>query len=1427
MLTQPSLLPMLHRFRFRLFHRLLLALPALLALRAPAAAQALGTRLYGLADGLPQSTLYALAQDEQGRLWAGTQGGACWFDGQRFQTLDTHRGLPDNHVTALLPATGGGMLLGHEYGAVSAVDGRGQVRRLGPPGWQAQAPVRALLPAPGARLWVATLGAGLYQLPVGRATAPVPHWRQGRGLPSDTIYQLANGPAGQLWAATAAGLAVLNARSGQPAPAADLPAALLRQRVYSLHRQADTLYWLGLAGGLGRLHRASAAAPWQLQVLGRGQLCAGAVERVLADRRGRVWALSATGVSRYEPATGQVRCFALPNLLTDQTAAGLLEDREGSLWVVLADGLLQHAADERFALFGAAEGLGTTDVQALLNMGPGLYWVGTRGGLWELRPDAPAGQQFRPGHRRPGGDAANFIRPLLRDARGRVWVGSRGGGAAVYYPETGRWLELSHIEGVAGQNVRGLAEDRLGRVWVLTAAAGATVVTDPEARTGHRRYDARTGLGTNALWTGHRDQAGTLWLGTDDHGLVRVDVQATGPDQLRRADGRRDRLSIGSITEDARGRLWLGSIGEGLLRFDGQRLHAVGPKAGLQSNNPYFVRADEAGKLWLGTNLGLDCYDPATGRTVSYGPLEGFLGQETNQNAVLLEPGGPMWVGTVNGVMRYDPARARRNRAAPRTLLTGLRVLGQDTALTAGFRLPHALNQLSFEFVGVSLTNPAKVRYQYRLAGFDEQWSRPAAGTSATYTNLPPGDYTFEVRAANNDGVWNPAPTRLAFHIRPPWWRTWWAYALYAALLGAAFYAVRRLTQQRERNRARQQLEYQALTHLQEMDRVKSEFFTHISHELRTPLTLILGPAEELARDETLPPAARQQGGRVLQNARKLLHLINQLLDLSRLEAGAFALHLRPADLAAAARGWVAAFQDLAAVRGVGLHLALPAGPVPLVYDAVRLEEVVSNLLANALRFTPAGGHVTLALREEAPTPAAPDGAVLLSVQDTGVGIAPEVLPRLFDRFYQVPGDGTASGSGVGLALVKELTERHGGTVQVMSTPGVGSTFVVRLPRMPAGAEAAAPAAPGPEAAAYSKELAAVVPGPAGVDQAPAVQVPAEAASEPAASAQEPAALTTADGALVPAPAETSAGAASGPAAELPAPEAAPPDNEEVVLVVEDSAEVREYIADALRAEGYRVLSAPDGPAGADLARQAVPALVVSDVMMPGFDGYELCRQLKTDLATSHIPVVLLTARAATADRLTGLETGADAYLAKPFDPRELRAQVRNLLALRRRARAALLPVVPAEAPAADAPALAARPAEVVRPTAPAAFEAYAAAVAALPSLDQSFLARVEQSVERNLDNGEFSVEQLADEVALSRAQLHRKLKALTGQAPSDFIRGLRLRRAHVLLAARAGTVSEVAYQVGFNSPAHFSTSFSRQFGYAPSEVPAPVLPLA
>ncbi|MBC8085495.1 MAG: response regulator, partial [Hymenobacter sp.] len=574
----------------------------------------------------------------------------------------------------------------------------------------------------------------------------------------------------------------------------------------------------------------------------------------------------------------------------------------------------------------------------------------------------------------------------------------------------------------------------------------------------------------------------------------------------------------------------------------------------------------------------------------------------------------------------------------------------------------------------------------------------------------------------------------------------------------------------------------------------------------------------------------RRQGGLVVRHARKLQRLINQLLDLSKLEAGALQLNAVPGDAATFGRRLLGAFASLADTQHVALHLQVPDQPVPLVFDPEKLEDILTNLLANALRFTPRGGQVTLAVAEEPASPAAPFGAVRFVVRDTGPGIAPAHQARLFDRFYQVENAGAAAprtGTGLGLALVKELTSLHGGTVAVQSEPGHGAAFTVWLPRPEAGAGATEGSGNVPAADDGQLQLNGNDNGNGKVHDAAAGPSRAGAASgtvAPELVGRE--AVRRSEGSAAdyaPVAGRRNGAAPTDPpriAADfVPAlsAEEEPLAEADVVLIIEDHPDVRQFIRESLAPAGYRLLEAPDGAAGMTLARETVPDLVLSDVMMPpGPDGYQVCAQLKTDPATSHIPVVLLTARADPRDKLQGLETGADAYLAKPFNPRELRAQVRNLLALRRRlqTRFVLLPgPQPAPNPAVSAPG--AVPASALL----SPLEQHAAAVAALPSLDQAFLRRVAQAVETHLDDGEFSVETLSQEVALSRAQLHRKLKALTGQAPSDFIRTTRLLRAHALLQAQVGNVAEVAYQVGFNSPAHFSSSFSKQFGYAPSEV--------
>ncbi|MDO7849885.1 response regulator [Hymenobacter sp. M29] len=1364
-----------------------------------AQAQTLPYRSFGLSQGLPETSVSDLAQDGQGRLWVVSEVGAAWYDGHAFHSLTTSSGLPNTRVTTLAAAAGpqAGMWLGLRDGSLCYFDpATGRARRITPRSTERFAQVLTLLPQGRGvqrRLWVGTAGGALYCLRWPQASAsgdslaaptvlPVQAPAAHEALPM-AVNALAPGPAGGLWVGSDAGLRLLDEATGRPRPLpAGLPAELRTGAVLGLSAAPDGRLWCSTpTAGLFVLDPTAAGRYQARQYTTAQGLCSDRVLRATAEvgPAGRVWVLTGKGLCYLPTATASLaRCLPGTGLVTHSYRRGdLLLDREGNLWATSANGLTQYLPDSRFVLFDAADGLPGTKVYALAPAigEAGAYWVGTNNGLALLRPGAPtaAARCLALPRREP--DTYNVVRAVLPRPNGDVWVGTTQGGSGVWEAGRKRWRLLStEIPPLAETTVANMLEDRYGRIWLATETNGLVVYDPATAR--FEQYVGPALAGARRVMKLLRSRAGTIWLGTEGAGLVRAEEVA--PTRAGAAPGLRfkavaprptsaEPLSIFSMSEDGRGRLWLSSFGEGIFTYDpaqpaaGLRPVPLRDAPGVHINNPYFVQCDAAGAVWLGTTRGLVRYQPTNGQQEFFGYEEGFIGQETGINAVLAEPNGTLWAGTVAGLMRYLPTGVRPNRVPPHPHLTGLRMFMRDTALRPGAVLPHQLNHLTFDYGAVSLTNPGRVRYQYRLAGFESRWNGPLVARSATYTNLPPGSYRFELRAANESGAWSPRPMAYSFSIRPPWWRTWWAYLLYASGFGWLLYAVRAYTKARERDRADRQLEHQALTYLKELDRVKTDFFTNVSHELRTPLTLILGPAELLA---TAPadPAVRQQGGVVLRNARRLLTLINQLLDLSKLEAGALRLLPTSGDAAAEVRQLVASFMSLAESRRITLHCETPAGPVPLVFDAGKLEEIITNLLSNALRFAPMGGSVTVSVTERLATMAAPAGSVAVAVRDTGPGIAAEDLPHLFDRFYQAnnQADQQRTGTGIGLALVRELAALHGGSVTVASAPGVGATFTVEIPRGLRAVASVGAAGGAPLAAAKSEAI-------------------------PPAT---PAAGETTDAA---------------PSPDL---------DRETVLIIEDNDEVREFIRATLAPAGYRLLLAADGLAGVATARAEVPDLVLSDVMMPGLDGYQACQQLKTDPATSHIPVVLLTAKSSPDAKLEGLETGADSFLAKPFSPRELLAQVRNLLALRRRVQARFAAEQAATNAAEGGREVIAPPLAKADPLA-----AHLAAVAGRPSLDQEFLRRTSEAVLRHLADEDFGVDQLGNDIGMSRTQVHRKLKALTGQSPGEYIRGMRLHRALALLRAQVGTVAEVSYQVGFGSPAAFSTAFSRQFGYPPS----------
>jgi len=637
-------------------------------------------------------------------------------------------------------------------------------------------------------------------------------------------------------------------------------------------------------------------------------------------------------------------------------------------------------------------------------------------------------------------------------------------------------------------------------------------------------------------------------------------------------------------------------------------------------------------------------------------------------------------------------------------------------------RLSYLDHIVTFKLAALSFLKTSKNQYAYLLEGSHaNRWIPLGTKREITFTNLDPGCYTLRVKGSNGDGIWNEEGVTLKIQVLPPWYASIWAYAAYLILGIAVVWGAYQFQLSRRLAAAEAQ-------RLKELDAFKNRFFTNITHEFRTPLTVIGGIGEQIREN---PGKWLEEGTEMIRrHSDNLLRLVDQMLALSKLEAGMLAVHQEQGDIVAYIRYLVESFHSNAAAKNIRLSVESQWENLIMDFDSDKIMMIVSNLLANAIKFTPEEGAVTVKLGPSGITAAfSPEpAAIQLSVEDTGAGIPPESLPFIFDRFHQA--GGTAGGSGIGLALVRELVHLLGGEIGVESSPGRGAIFTVTL--------------------LVSRKAA---PGPANERMAPAPKQQSRPANPP------------------------DHAPASGP------------DKRPILQIAEDHVDVVRYLRACLEPT-YQLLTAPTGPVALGQARTQVPDLIISDIMMPGLDGFELCRALKTDERTSHIPILLLTARADHHSRMQGLQYGADAYLTKPFHKEELLLQIQNLLDGRRKLQARYLALATLPAPAANGP----------------------------DNEENAFVLKIRAIVEAHLDDSGFDVERLCREAGMSNSNLHRKLTALTGHSANRFIRHIRLSKACAMLRDPNHTIVAIAYDCGFNDAVYFSRMFRQEFGVTPSD---------
>jgi signal transduction histidine kinase/DNA-binding response OmpR family regulator len=660
--------------------------------------------------------------------------------------------------------------------------------------------------------------------------------------------------------------------------------------------------------------------------------------------------------------------------------------------------------------------------------------------------------------------------------------------------------------------------------------------------------------------------------------------------------------------------------------------------------------------------------------------------------------------------------------------------------------LTYDQNFISFDFAALDFFSPKRIEYAYKLENFDEEWIYAGNRRYATYTNLDPGEYVFRVKAAGSDGVWNDKGDSMQFTIHPPWWHTPLAYLLYSVLGMGLLYSFRQYTLNRERMKNDLKIKQIEADNLHKLEEIRSRFFANISHEFRTPLTLILGPLEKF-----LESSGEHQNHSLYlmmeRNARRLLNLINQLLDLSKLESGKLTLDAKPGNISAFLQPLAASFISLAESRNIDFQTCFMHTDQNVLFDSDKIEKIVVNLLSNAFKFTPDGGTISFFVTLKENNASGTNVKQLeIIVSDSGIGLEKGEEDRIFDRFYQAQTSQhkKSNGTGIGLALASELVALHKGTIYVESEVGKGTKFTVCLPLNH-----------NEHMSQHSGLLTESFAGKA--FNSPLEQWPLD---QQTIQNEETALAVDESG-----------------TGEKP-----------LLLIVEDNKELSAYIATHFQSH-FQVTEASNGELGLQKAIHSLPDIIISDVMMPEMDGIELCKKLKTDECTSHIPVILLTAKAGETSKLVGLETGADDYLTKPFSGAELKARVSNLVEGRRRLRKAFSREVIL------------RPAEV-----------------AITSADERFLERIMAILEANFMDASFTIESFEKEAGLSRTQFYRKMKALTNQAPGEFLRNYRLQKAVMLLKGGQGNVTDVAYGVGFNSLSYFTRCFKELYKKSPSE---------
>lgn len=1200
-------------------------------------------------DGLLSNSVNSIWKDRQGFMWFATDDGLNKFDGTNF-TIYRHiagdsNSLRANEVLALYEDKAGNLWIGTSGGAFSKYD-RNNDRFINYPQtgqflprFLANAVIRSICGDYLGKIWIAQYEAPYMFDPVTHKLTKIelaPFDRGGSvGLALSCVFEDSRH---RMWVGTDHGLFLYDRASGsfrQFRHDSSDRSSLVNNNVIALAEDKAGRLWVGTDGGLCQMQTDPNGGIGWVETAVPGQSRESrAVTAIASDEDGMLWIGTLEGLHILDPRTGHTTSY-LPDQadihsLTSKAIRSIYMDKEGIYWVGTYWGGI-NKYDKNLNLFNAKlsdafhdNTANSTIVKAFAEKDAQHLWVGTAGGgLYEFnRATDRLSHLDIPMDGSVSGPLT--VMALKTNRSKKLYIGTNGEGLIVLDPVTGRSRQLKKGAGMNALNsndIYSIQEDSKGQMWIGTNGDGVDILTQEKviARyTPHPQVASDRLLPINGYIRAiQEDVDGNIWIGTHGGGIAVFHPPTRTFTIYNQMNSRLPGDKISSLLLDSRGKMWIGTYGGGLSAFNHKtgQFDNFSEADGLINTSVYQVLEDARGHIWVSTNTGISCLDVGTGTFRNFTIYNGLQNSNFAHASGIRVTDGELFFGGLQGFNYLNPAELTTNRNVPEIIMTDLKIanksvipgdgspLKENISVAREIRLDYGQN-FTLGFVALNYTLPKQNHYAYKLEGFDKDWNNSGTVNTAYYTNLDPGEYTFRVKAGNNDGVWSSKDCSIRIIVKPPVWRSNIAFVLYVLVAGGLLFYSRHRAISRIRKKFEIDQETKETRRIQELERLKLKFLTNLSHEFRTPIALILGPVDQLLTELANPPALDKLR-MVRRNASRLLNLVNEVLDFRKMEEKELRLQLSGGEFVSFLRDVCHSFTDLAERKHIEFNFSSSIDRLYVRFDRDKMERILFNLLSNAFKFTLEGGAIRIALEEAEGRDVSDRRCVSIKVIDTGIGIPYDKQESIFERFFQdnSPSDILNQGTGIGLSIVREFVKLHGGSIDVQSEPGCGSVFIVQFPLL---------AAIDPMAAETRKN---------------ALSIPADGAR----------------------PSNSDRTGAAEKAS---------------VLVIEDNEDFRTYIKELLNHD-YTVIEAANGKEGWQKSLSGHPHLIVSDISMPYMDGIELARKLKADRRTSHIPIILLTALTKEEQELNGLETGANDYITKPFSFEALNAKIRNLLELK------------------------------------------------------------------------------------------------------------------------------------------------------------------